>query len=138
LGKAIDSFMECAKATWSSIWRTASAATAAGTAGQGRPVEEHLKIEFHGGTKVYVPASKIGLVQKYVGGTKTRPVLAKIGGKTWVRQKKAAEAAVVDLAAEMLQMQAAAAAGRASRLPSKATGSASSTPRSPIRRRPTS
>ncbi len=69
-------------------------------------VEEYLKIEFHGGAAVYVPASKIGLVQKYVGGTKTRPVLAKIGNKTWVRQKKAAEAAVVDLAAEMLQMQA--------------------------------
>jgi transcription-repair coupling factor (superfamily II helicase) len=33
-------------------------------------------------------------------------VLAKIGNKTWVRQKKAAEAAVVDLAAEMLQLQA--------------------------------
>ena len=69
-------------------------------------VEEHVKIEFHGRTMVYVPASKIGLVQKYVGGSKTRPTLAKIGGKTWVRQKQAAEAAVVDLASEMLQMQA--------------------------------
>jgi transcription-repair coupling factor (superfamily II helicase) len=69
-------------------------------------VEEYLQIEFHGGTKIYVPASRIGLVQKYVGGTKTRPSLAKIGGKTWVRQKQAAEAAVVDLAAEMLEMQA--------------------------------
>jgi len=69
-------------------------------------VEEHVKIEFHGGTKIYVPAPKIGLVQKYVGGAKTRPSLARIGGKTWVRQKRAAEAAVVDLAAEMLEMQA--------------------------------
>ncbi len=69
-------------------------------------VEEHLKVEFHGGTKVYVPASKIGLVQKYVGGARSRPSLGKIGGKTWVRQKEAAESAVIDLAAEMLQMQA--------------------------------
>jgi len=69
-------------------------------------VEEHVAIEFHGGTKIYVPAPKIGLVQKYVGGAKTRPSLARIGGKTWVRQKQAAEAAVVDLAAEMLEMQA--------------------------------
>jgi transcription-repair coupling factor (superfamily II helicase) len=73
-------------------------------------VEEHLQLEFDGSTKIYVPASKIGLVQKYVGGAKTRPTLAKIGGKTWVRQKRAAEAAVVDLAAEMLDMQAARAA----------------------------
>jgi transcription-repair coupling factor (superfamily II helicase) len=73
-------------------------------------VEEHLEIEFHGGTKIYVPATKIELVQKYVGGTKSRPMLAKIGGKTWLRQKQAAEAAVVDMAAEMLELQAARAA----------------------------
>ncbi|HZL88548.1 MAG TPA: transcription-repair coupling factor [Pirellulaceae bacterium] len=68
--------------------------------------EEHLEIEFDGGTKIYVPAVKIDLVQKYVGGTKTRPALAKIGGKSWLRQKQAAEAAVHDLASEMLEMQA--------------------------------
>jgi len=70
-------------------------------------VEEHLAIEFGGGTRVFVPASKIDLVQKYVGGTKRRPTLAKIGGKAWVRQKEAAKAAVTDLAAEMLELQAA-------------------------------
>jgi transcription-repair coupling factor (superfamily II helicase) len=69
-------------------------------------VEEHLQIEFHGGTKIYVPATRIGLVQKYIGGARTRPSLAKIGGKAWVRQKQAAESAVVDLAVEMLEMQA--------------------------------
>ncbi len=69
-------------------------------------VEEHLEIEFHGGTKIYVPAAKIELIQKYVGGAKTRPTLAKIGGKSWLRQKQAAEAAVTDLASEMLEIQA--------------------------------
>jgi transcription-repair coupling factor (superfamily II helicase) len=69
--------------------------------------EEHLEIEFHGGTKVFVPCSKIELVQKYVGGAKSRPTLARIGGQTWVRQKQAAEAAVNDLAADMLDLQAA-------------------------------
>jgi transcription-repair coupling factor (superfamily II helicase) len=68
--------------------------------------EEHLEIEFDGGTKIFVPAVKIDLVQKYVGGTKTRPALAKIGGKSWLKQKQAAEVAVQDLAAEMLEMQA--------------------------------
>ncbi len=69
-------------------------------------VEEHLQIEFHGGTKIYVPATRIGLVQKYIGGARTRPSLARIGGKAWLRQKRAAESAVVDLAVEMLEMQA--------------------------------
>ncbi|MEC7501838.1 MAG: transcription-repair coupling factor [Planctomycetota bacterium] len=69
--------------------------------------EEHLKIEFDGGTKIFVPTSRIALVQKYVGGTRGRPRLAKIGGSRWLRQKEAAENAVSDMAVEMLEMQAA-------------------------------
>src|SRR5690606_24492080 len=41
---------------------------------------EHLVVEFDGGTKLFVPSSKIELIQRYVGGTKSRPKLAKIGG----------------------------------------------------------
>jgi len=69
-------------------------------------VEEHLVLEFDGGTKLYVPSSKIGLVQKYVGGSKSRPKLAKLGRRLWGRQKKVVEEAVSDLAAEMLDLQA--------------------------------
>jgi transcription-repair coupling factor (superfamily II helicase) len=69
-------------------------------------VEEHLELEFDGGTKIYVPSSKIELVQKYVGASKARPSLARIGGKTWVRQRQQAEQAAIDLASEMLGLQA--------------------------------
>ena len=68
---------------------------------------EHLELEFYGGTRIYVPATKIDLVQKYIGGSKSRPTLARIGGKSWVKQKEAAEMAATDLAAEMLELQAA-------------------------------
>lgn len=67
---------------------------------------EHLVLEFDGGTKVFVPSSKIELVQRYVGGTKSKPKLAKIGGQAWARQKKAAERAVQDMAVELLELQA--------------------------------
>jgi transcription-repair coupling factor (superfamily II helicase) len=70
-------------------------------------VEEHLELEFEGRTKLYVPSSKIGLVQKYVGGSKGRPRLAKLGGRIWQRRKERVERAVTDLAAEMLDLQAA-------------------------------
>ena len=70
-------------------------------------VEEHLELEFHGRTKLFVPATKIGLVQKYIGGTKSRPTLAKLGGRHWGRQKERVEEAVTDLAADMLELQAA-------------------------------
>jgi transcription-repair coupling factor (superfamily II helicase) len=69
--------------------------------------EEHLELEYNGGTKIYVPAARIELVQKYVGGKGARVVLANIGGKAWVKQKEAAQKAVTDLAAEMIELQAA-------------------------------
>lgn len=72
---------------------------------QGQHVE-HLEIEFAEQTKIYVPTSKIELVQKYVGGTKATPKLAKIGGQSWSKQKQAAQEAVVDMAAELLELQA--------------------------------
>jgi len=72
----------------------------------GAQTEEHLELEFHGGTKIFVPATNIELVQKYVGGSKSKPSLGRIGGKSWLKQKAAAEKAVQDLALEMLQMQA--------------------------------
>ena len=77
---------------------------------KGSQAEEHLTIEFDAGVKVFVPASRINLVQKYVGGVRSRPALAKIGGKSWVRQKQAAQQAVMDVAADMLSLQAARAA----------------------------
>ena len=72
---------------------------------QGR-TEEFLELEFAESTRIYVPASAIELVQKYVGGGKTAPKLAKIGGTLWAKQKRAVEKAVADMATDMLQIQA--------------------------------
>jgi transcription-repair coupling factor (superfamily II helicase) len=68
--------------------------------------EEHLILEFGGGTRVYVPASKIDLVQKYVGGSKAEPELSKLGGTSWAKKKERVEAAVFDMASEMIELQA--------------------------------
>jgi len=83
--------------------------------------EEHLELEFYGGTKIYVPASRIELVQKYVGGSKARVSLARIGGKTWERQKQAAQRAVADLASDMIELQAQRAAQPGIRYPEDST-----------------
>jgi transcription-repair coupling factor (superfamily II helicase) len=53
-----------------------------------------------------VPASKIELVQKYVGGAKSDPELSKLGSTSWQKKKERVEAAVLDLASEMLDLQA--------------------------------
>ncbi|HWG43831.1 MAG TPA: transcription-repair coupling factor [Gemmataceae bacterium] len=71
-----------------------------------RHAEEHLILEFAGGVRVYVPASKIDLVQKYVGGARTDPELSKFGGTSWQNRKARVQTAVMDLASDMIQMQA--------------------------------
>jgi transcription-repair coupling factor (superfamily II helicase) len=68
--------------------------------------EEHLILEFRDGVRLYVPASKIDLVQKYVGGARTEPELSKVGGVAWQRKKDRVQAAVHDLASEMIELQA--------------------------------
>jgi transcription-repair coupling factor (superfamily II helicase) len=68
--------------------------------------EEHLILEFQSGVRVYVPASKIDLVQKYVGGARTEPELSRFGGTSWERKKQKVEEAVIDLASDMVELQA--------------------------------
>ena len=68
--------------------------------------EEFLELEFAESTRIYVPTSCIELVQKYVGGSKLAPKLAKVGGKLWEKQKQAVRDAVDDMAADMIQLQA--------------------------------
>src|SRR5262249_48030894 len=74
------------------------------------PQEEHLLLEFRDGVFMYVPVSKIDLVQKYVGGSKSDPQLSKLGGTAWGRKKEQVQEAGRDLADDMVQLQA----GRAS------------------------
>ena len=69
--------------------------------------EEFLTLEFSKGAKIHVPASKIDLVQKYIGAGGARPRLSTIGGRRWKHQKEQVREAVRDLAAEMLRVQAA-------------------------------
>jgi len=74
---------------------------------KGEHEEEHLGIEFRDGIRVHVPVSLIHLVQKYVGAAKAAPQLSKLGGTAWSKRKKRAEAAVTDMASDMLRLQAA-------------------------------
>ncbi|MCH2374902.1 MAG: DEAD/DEAH box helicase, partial [Planctomycetes bacterium] len=68
--------------------------------------QQFLALEFRGGVKIYVPVSKIDLVQKYIGAGDKVPILDKIGGASWVRKKELVETALLDLASELLQIHA--------------------------------
>jgi transcription-repair coupling factor (superfamily II helicase) len=80
----------------------------------GDQLEEHLEIEFRNNVKLYVPASLIHLVQKYVGGAKHAPELSVVGTTAWEKKKAKVAEAVSDMASDMVRLQAAreASAGR--------------------------
>ncbi|MCB9886362.1 MAG: transcription-repair coupling factor [Planctomycetes bacterium] len=71
---------------------------------RGDGVEEHLRLCFAEEVKLLVPASKIHLVQKYVGSGGKAP-LDKLGGKGFQKRKEQVQEALFDLAAELLEVQ---------------------------------
>ncbi len=79
---------------------------------RGQGTEEHLRLSFQDEVVLLVPASKIHLVQKYVGsgGGRAgggRAPLDKLGGKGFQRRKEQVQEALFDLAAELLEVQSA-------------------------------
>ena len=73
---------------------------------KGGAQQDHLVLRFRNDVLLHVPATKIDLVQKYVGGQGDAPDLSRLGSATWEKRKRAAQEAVADLAAELLELQA--------------------------------
>ena len=69
--------------------------------------QEVLAIEYANEARLYVPVEQAHLVSKYVGAGKRIPRLHELGGALWQRQKITAERAIMDLASELLEIQAA-------------------------------
>ncbi len=72
--------------------------------------EEYLTLRFAENAAIHVPASRINLIQKYIGGFHGHPQLSRLGSGLWEKQKAKVSEAVMDMAAEMLEIQAARAA----------------------------
>jgi transcription-repair coupling factor (superfamily II helicase) len=68
--------------------------------------EEHLHLLFADEVSLFVPASRIDLVQRYIGTGSTAPALDKIGSTAFRKRKEKVERALFDLATELLEVQA--------------------------------
>ncbi|MBL8844046.1 MAG: transcription-repair coupling factor [Planctomycetes bacterium] len=68
--------------------------------------EDYLELEFDEATLLYVPASKVDLVSRYIGAGGSAPKLDKVGGKSWARKKADVEDALDDMSEELLELQA--------------------------------
>ena len=72
--------------------------------------EEYLSLRFAENATLHVPAARINLIQKYIGGFAGHPQLSRLGSGVWEKQKAKVSEAVMDMAAELLEVQAARAA----------------------------
>ncbi len=71
--------------------------------------EDFLVLEFAEETTLFVPASRIDLVERFIGGGGEGPTpqLDRIGGKSWKRKKDKVARAVEDVASQLLSLQTA-------------------------------
>ncbi len=67
--------------------------------------EDHLHLIFKDDVSLFVPAGRIDLVQRYVGSGSASPPLDKIGSPAFRRRKEKVGKALIDLAAELLEIQ---------------------------------
>jgi transcription-repair coupling factor (superfamily II helicase) len=68
--------------------------------------EDLMLIEYADRAKLYVPLSRLDLVQKYHGSGGPAPQLDRMGGQTWQRTKSRVKAKLVDMADELLKLYA--------------------------------
>ena len=73
---------------------------------QGARQEDLMMIEYADRAKLYVPLSRLDLVQKHHGAGGRAPSLDRMGGQTWQKAKSKVKAKLVDMADELLKLYA--------------------------------
>jgi transcription-repair coupling factor (superfamily II helicase) len=69
-------------------------------------VREVISLEFDDKVTLHVPLQESHLISRYVGLAKAKPLLGRVGSGRWEKIRAAAERATLDLAAELLEIQA--------------------------------
>jgi transcription-repair coupling factor (superfamily II helicase) len=69
-------------------------------------IREVISLEFDDKVTLHVPLQEAHLISRYVGLAKARPKLGRVGSGRWEKTRAAAERATLDLAAQLLEVQA--------------------------------
>jgi transcription-repair coupling factor (superfamily II helicase) len=73
---------------------------------QGDQKGDFMLLEYSGDAKLYVPLTRLDLVEKYRGSGDAAPPLDKLGGSTWTARKTRVKAKMRDMADELLKLYA--------------------------------
>ncbi|HEY0863816.1 MAG TPA: transcription-repair coupling factor [Lacunisphaera sp.] len=72
----------------------------------GDGIREVISLEFDDKVTLHVPLQESHLISRYVGLTKAKPQLGRVGSGRWEKARLSAERSTLDLAAELLRIQA--------------------------------
>lgn len=72
-----------------------------------RVTKDYMKIEYAGGSNLYVPATQLDVIQKYADGDSKVPKLNKLGTQEWNRTKARVKGAVRAIAQDLVKLYAA-------------------------------
>ena len=73
---------------------------------QGEQKGDFMLLEYAGESRLYVPLTRLDLIQKYRGAGDIKPQLDRLGGSTWSRTKTRVKAKMRDMADELLKLYA--------------------------------
>ena len=68
---------------------------------------EYMVLEFAEAAKLYVPLTRLDLIQKYRSSEGVHPPLSRLGGTAWAKTKARVKSAMKDMADELLKLYAA-------------------------------
>ena len=74
--------------------------------GEGEYKGDFMFLEYASDARLYVPLTRMDLIQKYRGAGDAAPQLDKLGGVTWARTKSRVKARMRDMADELLKLYA--------------------------------
>jgi transcription-repair coupling factor (superfamily II helicase) len=67
---------------------------------------DYLLLEYRGGDRLYLPVTRMNLIERYLGPEGSRPPLSKLGGKTWDRTKQKVHQALLEIADQLIRLHA--------------------------------
>jgi transcription-repair coupling factor (superfamily II helicase) len=67
---------------------------------------DYMLLEYAGGSKLYVPLTRMDLIERFRGAGESAPPLDRMGGATWIRTKTKVKAKMRDMAEELLKLYA--------------------------------
>ncbi len=69
-------------------------------------VKDYIKIEYSGGSNLYILATQLDMIQKYAGKDAKKPKLNRLGGQEWTKTRNRVRGAVKEIAQDLVKLYA--------------------------------